>query len=537
MRAMFKSLSSARVVAGLAAAMGSLYAIGSLAAVPGITGTGSSPSFALSAGEALSNQPDGLMIYSWGYGCSSQPAGFAPAGLSGATCPSAQLPGPTMIVHEGDTVTVALTNNLPAAAGNTSIYFPGFNVTATGGHPGVLVQEAPNGAACNKTANPGCNTVTYSFVASTPGTHSYYSGTQGSIQVEMGLFGAIIVLPSTTPTACQDANNVSRAASNANGETDYRLAKNAYNHASTCYDREYLAQLSEIDAKVHVQAKAQVDANTACTSEGGCLNIVTEPYEPTYYLINARSFPDDADPSYAPAYPNQPYNMNPHGHPGELVLLRVIGQGRMQHPFHEHGNHMRVLGRDGNLLVSSTDATKLAGPLSFTTASVPGMAIDSIFYWTGKGVNWDVYGHGFAGDTSVCIPDANGYYTSEPTAPNFYEWCGDHNKALERNPLGQVASGGPMTLPDPNIVLNGAWYSSSAYLSGDANARSTGSTPLPPFGTVLNSNSISSYAFMWHSHDEREITTANVFPGGMMSMMLVDPRQSLGAPVSIDESL
>jgi len=29
---------------------------------------------------------------------------------------------------------------------------------------------------------------------------------------------------------------------------------------------------------------------------------------------------------------------------------------------------------------------------------------------------------------------------------------------------------------------------------------------------------------MWHSHNEREITTANVFPGGMMMMMLVDPR-------------
>ena len=29
---------------------------------------------------------------------------------------------------------------------------------------------------------------------------------------------------------------------------------------------------------------------------------------------------------------------------------------------------------------------------------------------------------------------------------------------------------------------------------------------------------------MWHSHNEREITTDNVFPGGMMMMMLVDPR-------------
>jgi hypothetical protein len=28
---------------------------------------------------------------------------------------------------------------------------------------------------------------------------------------------------------------------------------------------------------------------------------------------------------------------------------------------------------------------------------------------------------------------------------------------------------------------------------------------------------------MWHSHDEREITTNDVFPGGMMMMLIVDP--------------
>ena len=44
-----------------------------------------------------------------------------------------QLPGPTLIVTEGQTVTVTLTNNLPKAAGNTSILFPGFNVTASFG--------------------------------------------------------------------------------------------------------------------------------------------------------------------------------------------------------------------------------------------------------------------------------------------------------------------------------------------------------------------------------------------------------------------
>jgi len=47
--------------------------------------------------------------------------------------------------------------------------------------------------------------VTYTFTASSPGTHSYYSGTQGDLQIEMGLYGAIIVIPSTIPTNCTPA--------------------------------------------------------------------------------------------------------------------------------------------------------------------------------------------------------------------------------------------------------------------------------------------------------------------------------------------
>src|SRR5271165_3863906 len=150
------------------------------AAVPGITG----PTFNLTAQQAYLNQPDGEAVYSWGYGCNGTPSGFLPAAISGASCPSMQVPGPTLIVTEGQMVTVNLSNGLPAAAGNTSILFPGFNVTATGGVQGLLTQEAqPAG------------TVTYTFVASSPGTHAYYSGTQGDLQVEMGLYGAIIVLP------------------------------------------------------------------------------------------------------------------------------------------------------------------------------------------------------------------------------------------------------------------------------------------------------------------------------------------------------
>jgi FtsP/CotA-like multicopper oxidase with cupredoxin domain len=502
------------------------------AAAPGITG----PTFSLTAQPNYLSQPDGQMIYSWGYGCNGAPAGFAPAAITNASCGTMQVPGPTLIVHEGDSVSVTLTNGLPTAAGNTSILFPGFNVTATGGVPGLLTTEAAPGG-----------TVTYTFTAGSPGTRAYYSGTQGDLQVEMGLYGAVIVLPAHVPAVCVGANALSIPAKNRLaqahwGEKDFRLTAAAYDHAKTCYDREYMFQFAEMDPNVHAQALAQVTAagNCAAGAAGCSLNVPTEPYHPAYFLINGRSMPDDMDTNYASQYPHQPYNGNPHMHPGEQVLLRIIGQGRWQHPFHEHANHVRILGRDGNLILSalnSSTSPALGGPLLFTTTTTPGLAMDGIFYWTGRGLNWDAYGHNPASsDPSAklpCIPDANGYNTGAPTAINYFEWCQDHNKPLQAKPFGDVGGGGPVTLPDPNLFTNGTWYGGSPYLGPNATVRATGPTgTTPPSGTVGNPPTTEAgFAFMWHSHNEREITTNNIFPGGMMMMMLVDSREFI-----IDES-
>ncbi len=527
------------------------------AAAPGITG-GTSATFNLQASTAYITQPDGQMIYSWGYGCNGAPAGYAPAAISNTFCNEMQVPGPTLIVTEGQAVTVNLTNNLPPAAGNASILFPGFAVTATGGVAGLLTQEAPHGA-----------TVTYKFTAGSPGTRAYYSGTQGDLQVEMGMYGAIIVLPSAVPTACT-AGSGGFAGHNGQaeahwGESDFRLASAAYDHAKTCYDREYLFQFSEMDPNIHHQAEVQVQATAAggfCTTGGDSrcrLEVPTEPYHPAYFMINGRSMPDDMDPNYSFQYPHQPYNGNPHMHPGEEVLLRIIGQGRWQHPFHEHANHVRILGRDGNLILSQTDPNSLAGPAFFTTTTTPGLAMDGIFYYTGRGLNWDMYGHNPASKDPnaklTCAPDANGYNTlgTSYNSINYYEWCQDHNKPMQVAPFGDVAGGGPVTLPDPNLFTNGAWYGGSPYLGPDATTRATGcaagsgfaATPggttnqncgatgsTPPSGTIANSpSSEAGFAFMWHSHNEREITTNNIFPGGMMMMMLVDSREFV-----IDES-
>jgi FtsP/CotA-like multicopper oxidase with cupredoxin domain len=638
------------------------------AAVPGITTTGGTAAvgtFSLTAQDAYLNQPDGSAVYSWGYGCVSgssptfvpnAPFAFSPA------CNTMQVPGPTLIVTEGTAVTVSLTNNLPTAAGNTSILFPGFNVSTScnastpAGQQGLLTCEAAPGS-----------TVTYTFTASAPGTHAYYSGTQGDLQIEMGLYGAVVVLPSAPPSNCANGATVT----NLYGKTDYgttagivgfpeqdfRLSTAAYDHPRSCYDREYLFQWAEMDARIHHQAEAQVQAKAGCAAGAmGCsLDVQTEPYHPAYFLINGRSMPDLMDPNYASEYPHQPYNGNPHMHPGELTLIRTIGQGRWQHPFHEHANHVRILARDGNLILSPTHpASSLAGTLMFNTDTTPGEAFDGIFYFSARGLNWDAYGHHPAGTGSTmsapititsisaaanfpagcspsttpcagstvtvtvsgalpsvfapnsrvtisgaiptnyngtfvansvaattftytlpttlglasatttgtavvnlgstngnaptdpmaslpCTPDANGYNTGNPAALNYYEWCQDHNKPVQVAPFGDVATGGPATLPDPNVLTNGQWYGGSPYLGPDASLRGSmpacsttnnaNCTTLNPANTQANPANERGWAFMWHSHNEREITTNNVFPGGMLMMMLVDSRE-----FPIDES-
>jgi len=400
---------------------------------------------------------DGASIYAWGYSMSDSPV--------------MQLPGPTLIVTAGDVVTVTLANNLPAAAGNVSIVFPGHTLTSTaGGVPGVLTQEAvPEGS------------VTYTFTAGQPGTYHYHSGTRPDLQVEMGLYGALIVRPSSYVAA---------------DPSTWR----AYDHPDTGYDREYLFLLSEIDFDVHRAAELQA-------AGAGPIDVGSGPFSPEYWLMNGRTGPDTMAAAGTGVLPTQPYNALPRMHPGERLLLRVVGAGRDMHPLHTHGNHARVLARDGRLLLSATDSTKLAGPLLFTIASVPGQTVDAVFEWTGKDLGWDIYGTAADGRPHVCVDNDGDGFGDAPVpmpdpAPTFYlhEYCADHDKPI------------PVKLPDLSVLAFGGFWSGSPYLG------LLGS--LPPGEGGLNPNA--GYTYMWHSHTERELVNNDVFPGGMMTMLIIE---------------
>jgi FtsP/CotA-like multicopper oxidase with cupredoxin domain len=422
------------------------------AVINGVTGTRTTGAVTFDLVTSFANipTPDGNSVHMWGYSVAGSPM---------------QYPGPTLIVNQGDVVTVKLTNtNIPMPV---SILFPGQEaVTATGGSLGQFTRESVMAVAGN--------TVSYTFTASNPGTYTYYSGTQPGLQVEMGLMGALIV----------------------RSNTDYQ----AYNDAATQYDREYLYVLSSIDPAVHQDVEFGLWADVD--------NTVSHA---TLWFVNGRLMPDTLFPDGVSYLPNQPYGSLAQMHPGENVLVRVVGGGREAHPFHTHGNNFTLLARDGRLLSS---------PVSdYTLQTLPGATYDAMWTWTGDQLGFDIYGGVNAiSETPSLDHTCDGSPTRTGTAADYdsysHEYCPDHGKDI------------PVILPEGQELTYGGFYSGSPFLGalGD----------LPPGEGGLNA--YGGMFFMWHSHNERELTNDDIFPGGMLTQMIVEKRPALGQPEIIPAS-
>ncbi len=294
--------------------------------------TNASATFTLTAKEGLASMTDGNVIYMWSYA----------EGLD-----DFQFPGPVLCVNEGDTVTIVLHNTLRE---DTSLVFPGQDSVLANGLPsqpqfdglGTMTSMAPVAAANGGSA-------TYSFIANKPGTFLYESGTNPGIQVQMGLYGTIVVRPA--------------------------LGLNyAYNDPGSEFnpETEYLMLLSEIDPILH---KAVERGETFDLSQ----------YHPRYFLINGRTFPDTIAPNYASWLPNQPYGALAHIHPLDATanpipaLARYLGVGYEDYPFHPHAFNSRIVGRDGNALLGPANQDLSFEKFSITVG--PGQTWDALFAW------------------------------------------------------------------------------------------------------------------------------------------------------------
>ena len=427
----------------------------------GTTSTSPTPTFNLVAAPNVISTGDGDSMYMW---------------LYGLTAATVQYPGPTLIVNQGAQVTIQLTSQLPVA---TSLVFPGQSVTATGGAAGLLTREVPASSA---------GQVTYKFTANKPGTYFYQSGTRPDLQAEMGLAGTIIVRPtgfSNTVTCTPSTSS----------------CRKSYGDLSTAYDREYLFFLTEADPLIHQKVAFAPVSEIAA----GFPSVDMTQRHATDWFINGRNFPDTMTDANVPWLPTQPYNAFPRLHPGEKVLMRMVGAGADLHPFHTHGQNHLVIARDARVL--STNVLSAANPAAdlavsdYTTTAVPGETVDAIWGpWTGAKLGWDIYG-----TTQIhphtCTPNATGF------DPTTREYCADHNKPI------------PVTLPSESYVAFGSMYGGTPYLGVPGSL-----PPLNQDGTVhVQQNPQAGLSFMWHSHSERELTTNDIFIGGMATMGLVLP--------------
>ncbi len=146
-------------------------------------------------------------------------------------------------------------------------------------------------------------------------------------------------------------------------------------------------------------------------------------------------------------------------------------------PFHEHGNHVRILGSRWQSHYQFQRCHQACRPAALHDYNDARTCDGRNLLLDRQGPQLGCVRPRLQGrHAAPCTPDANGYNTGTAAvgAINYYEWCGDHNKPLETNPFGAVAAGGPVTLPDPNILVNGTWYGGSPYLGPDATARAVG---------------------------------------------------------------
>ncbi|MCB0115269.1 MAG: DUF11 domain-containing protein, partial [Caldilineaceae bacterium] len=161
--------------------------------------------------------PNGEQVTIWGY---------APGAC--ALNNPAQVPGPTIVANQGDTVSLTVENGL---AEITSVLFAGQAMRPD------LVGIAPGVAR------------TFNFTVGEAGTYLYEASAfvGGAHQVPMGLYGALIV--------------------------DSGVTGQAYGNA---FDQEAVLLLSEIDPNLNANP--------------GNFNLLN--YHPTYWLINGAAYPD-----------------------------------------------------------------------------------------------------------------------------------------------------------------------------------------------------------------------------------------------------
>jgi hypothetical protein len=333
--------------------------------------------------------------------------------------------------------------------------------------------------------------VSYGFTAANEGTYVYQSGTDPQLQVQMGLFGALVVYPSGVSILGSDIEAIPVDGGGTNGSHGLAdgtpfvagagCAYRSVDDPNKCdqnaiFDkgRENILMLSEVDPGVHSfmeQAKQRNDSTIMNW------NAYPVGYTAHYFMINGRSMPDTIAPNFAPWLPAQPYGSMATVQPwsGSLnpldAFIRYIGIGTAGYDFHPHSNHERVIAEDGALM--KTSALLTADSLThdnteekFNILVGAGSTVDATFRWT-----------------------------------NEEDYSNNDGHRL------------PVQWPQGPNMLEGDFWSGSPYLS-DSGLLNPG---------ILTKTQCGEYYHVAHNHDLTQVTNYGITFGGMLTLIKVEP--------------
>lgn len=411
---------------------------------------------------------------------------------------TATIPAPMIWGEVGDNIYITLINigmkDLPNFTDFHTVHMHGAHVaTQLDGFPegsfGVPMWENTGEAPPN---------ATYYFHPEDPGTLMYHCHVEASEHVQMGMYGALVIYPSINSLA---KNGITKYERNGywklNGIEQHNIPKTAtnrnfaYNNIHSYFDKEYVMLLSDIDSKWHQNVYDQGQPNPP------------EPFNPVdfkpdFWLVNGRAFPDtltkhpltfDAGSNSNITQIN--YESYVHVKTNEKFLLRMINMGYQVAPWHIHGWHFMVVGKDSHLspfLTFAKDCKHINHQLTemgFTNTIGSGETYDLIISADDKRK-----------------PYRNYIVNGQDGFPSLCEQLNDIS-AIDSNAIFDIPEE-PIDCKNPNLIklIN--------YIEiCNQNPNNPNDKFFPQF-------------YPMHNHDDYKVTNNGKYPGGQLTMIQVD---------------
>lgn len=229
-----------------------------------------SQTFYLTQGMKL--QPDGTQVFFRGFSTAANVV---------------DVPAKSLIVQQGDTVTITINNNL----GTT--------------HRFVIDGMVDSGPIA------GGSIKTFSFTAGTPGSYLFYDKENAPYNRVLGLHGGLAIMPTGS-------------------------ANQSYSGAPT-FKKQLFWILNDIDPVWHGNLRNGITPSSA--------------FVPRYFTINGLSSRPPGAAGYSDAKINAMYDPRSKlsGMIGDRTLIRILNAGMCRHSLHWHANHVEWLTSNGQI--------------------------------------------------------------------------------------------------------------------------------------------------------------------------------------------